>query len=255
MKVATLTPHPSYPNPTIQEAVCEFQFKLDESSSWTPNRPTLLSNKLGEAYADFETISEQAYQIVIGADGPMPQPSAPKLKLKFKNAKVPIILQATDRSFSVNALRPYQGWADLRDEIFRIWPIFIEVIKPSTISRIGMRYINRIGRQNRSETPGYWFRENEYMPKILLDSGPNFLSRLEHRSSTSSRLIVTVAHDESVKTEYFGSILFDIDCIQESDVAIDASAVRGVVEQLHEDIWQVFESAKGENLNNLLAGR
>ena len=253
-KVATLTSHPTYRNPTIQEAVCEFQFKTDEPSSWSPNKPGPLLIKLGENYADFETISEQGVQVVIGKDGPIPQLLAPKLKLKFNNATKPIIVQASQNSFSINALRPYQGWATLRDEIFRVWPVFIDVIRPVSISRVGMRYINRISRQRRDETPGYWFKESMYIPSAFLSSGANFLSRLEHRSSDKSRLIVTVAYDDSIPTEHFGSILFDIDCIEEGFIDIDQSKIAAVIEKLHDDIWKVFESSKGENLESLLNG-
>lgn len=249
-----MTPHPTYPKPTIQEAVCEFQFVVDEASSWSPNKPGILLNKLGANYSDFETISEQGVQIVIGKDGPVPQLLVPKLKLKFKHASLPIIVQASQNSFSINALHPYQGWIALRDEIFRVWPDLINVIRPAKISRVGMRYINRISRRQRDEMPGYWFKESKHIPSIFLSSGPNFLSRLEHRLSPVSRLIVTIAHDESSPTEHFGSILFDIDRIEEGDLVTDEAGVRTLIERLHEDIWKVFESSKGENLERLLTG-
>jgi uncharacterized protein (TIGR04255 family) len=208
--------------------------------------------RLGEDYRDLETITEQGIQVVIGKDGPVPQLLPPRLKIKFKHASAPIVVQASQNTFVINALSPYRGWQSFRADILAVWPSFIDVAKPNLISRIGMRYINRIVRESREESPGYWLRPTNYLPQIVLSSGPNFMSRLEHRLTSSSRLVVTLAHDETNPAEHFGCILFDIDRIDESTINANSSDVGDILDQLHEDIWDVFSSAIGDRLKQLL---
>lgn len=253
-KKMTETTHPSYPNPTIQEAVCEFQFTNEPAVNWTPSKPGTLVDKLRSNYPDFETISEQGVQFVLGEGGPAPQMLPPRLKLKFKHASYPLVLQFAQNSFAINAIRPYKGWLSLREEISNVWPIFMGIIKSAAISRVGMRYINRIERRSRDELPGHWFKKSRYLPDAVLESGPKFMSRLEQRLTSSGRLIVTLAHDETNAAEHFGSILFDIDRIEEKQLDTHESTMRVLVEELHNDIWAVFRSSKNASLEALLRG-
>lgn len=85
-----------------------------------------------------------------------------------------------------------------------------------------------------------------------MDSGPNFLSRMEKRIDGSNRLIVTLAHDISNPAEPFGSIIFDIDRIVEKQMMAETHTIDEELELLHEDIWNVFESSKNEKLEGLL---
>jgi len=117
-----------------------------------------------------------------------------------------------------------------------------------------MRYINRIQRQAAHETPGVWLKSGKYIPKALLDSGPNYLERLELRQDDLNRLLLTIAHDKTIQTEPFGSMILDIDRISERPISTDPDAVAGTVTKLHEEIWKVFKETKSERLEQLLRG-
>lgn len=46
--------------------------------------------------------------------------------------------------FAVNRLRPYEGWSKLRDEAQKLWAIFVKNIRPRSVTRIAVRYINHL---------------------------------------------------------------------------------------------------------------
>lgn len=54
------------------------------------------------------------------------------------------IVQARLDGFTFNKLRPYQKWELFRDEAKKLWGYYLEVAKPKQITRLAVRYINRI---------------------------------------------------------------------------------------------------------------
>jgi uncharacterized protein (TIGR04255 family) len=133
-------PHPSYSNPTIQEALCEIHFASEPDASWSPNKPAPLIDGLRDSYQEFETITEVAYQIVMSPDGGlMPTPLQPRLKLKFSQRDQPFLLHFLQGQFVINVLRPYPGWAALRSELLRVWPIAREILRDCDVSNLRSR--------------------------------------------------------------------------------------------------------------------
>jgi len=248
-------PHPSYQRPTIQEALCEIHFTRAAQSKWSPNRPSDILNLLKDTYPDFETQTEPTFQVSIGPEGALlPVAGPPRFKLKFARGDSPFILQLTEGNFTINTLTPYPGWARLRAEFERVWPLLAGIILPASVTRIGLRYINRIVRKGASEVPGYWLKASDHIPMALLTSNPKYLVRLELRPTHTDRTLVTISHDQTNPVEPFGSLMFDIDRISETPLAPEIGVLSTIIESLHEDIWKIFVDAKNERLESLLKG-
>ncbi|NJM68584.1 MAG: TIGR04255 family protein [Acaryochloris sp. RU_4_1] len=54
------------------------------------------------------------------------------------------IFQAQQDSFTFSRLAPYQDWISFCDEAKRLWDIYVAAINPESISRVAVRYINRL---------------------------------------------------------------------------------------------------------------
>jgi uncharacterized protein (TIGR04255 family) len=173
----------------------------------------------------------------------------------MKHRERPLLLQLSEQMFTINALRPYPGWAGVKSELQQVWPLVLEIIKPEAITRIGMRYINRVQRRTSTETPGYWLRECECIPAALLRSGAGYQMRLQSSLARDGKVILTVAHDPSDTKEMHGSMLLDIDRITELTLGPTWAQLDSVIETLHEEIWEIFDMAKGDNFERLLQGR
>lgn len=62
----------------------------------------------------------------------------------FSNKKHNRQIQARIDGFTFNMLQPYSNWETFSKEAFRIWEIYDRAINPDNISRIAIRYINKI---------------------------------------------------------------------------------------------------------------
>ena len=54
------------------------------------------------------------------------------------------IFQARRDGFTFNRLAPYDSWESFRDEARRLWTLYRSIADPKNITRIGVRYINRL---------------------------------------------------------------------------------------------------------------
>jgi len=54
------------------------------------------------------------------------------------------IVQARIDGYTFNKLKPYESWDSFRTEARKLWNIYFQITKPVRITRIALRYINRI---------------------------------------------------------------------------------------------------------------
>jgi len=47
-------------------------------------------------------------------------------------------------SFTFSRLAPYDRWESLRDEAFRVWGLYSSITNPVKVTRVGVRFINRL---------------------------------------------------------------------------------------------------------------
>ena len=141
-------------------------------------------------------------------------------------------------------------------DILDAWAAAREVIKPASITRIGLRYINRIDQNHPDESPGDWLAPSDYIPKAALSSLPGFLSRLEVRTTKDSRRIVTLGEAISSPDSPQGAraILLDIDCIVEKEIGVDDQAIIEEIAALHDAAWEIFAASRTPRLEQLLRG-
>lgn len=54
------------------------------------------------------------------------------------------IIQARLDGFTINRLKPYDNWRTLKNEAHRVWKKYQVLVEPAQITRVALRYINRI---------------------------------------------------------------------------------------------------------------
>lgn len=134
-----------YTNPPIEEAVCEFRFAPGQA--WNLTVPGLFYEKIRDDYP-----GEPRQQNLIAAEllaGPMPANAELTLrqgitKLLFESADTKKLVGVGPDILSIHSLRPYQGWEEFKKRIDKAFQVYLEVAKPIGVTRIALRYINRI---------------------------------------------------------------------------------------------------------------
>lgn len=241
--------HPTYPNPTIQEAICEIYFRLPDDSlsrdSW---------------FGDFYKNVQNQFPIIQPASIPQLQldvvenkPSlvVPKV-MRYQNISGNLLLQLSETRLVINVLPDYPGWAKVKEHIKYGWEVGCRPLGPELVTGIALRYINRIDRRSSDEKLGKWLVSNKYIPEGVLTSRSEFGSRVITRPNDQDRLSVIV-NDREI-SDGNSVFLLDIELVTEHEMSVDINLLLGEVGRLHDEIWEVFRSSKGEQLEKLLQG-
>jgi len=248
--------HPTYPNPTIQEAVCEIHFGLANDAA---PAPSLIGDFFKAIQTEFPTMEPSTVvgmQFQIGPTGVAPKMLPAQTRMRFRHHSRQLLLQLSSNILTVNVLPKYPGWATMLGDIQDAWSRARAVIRPSKIGRIGLRYINRVDRTHPEEAASKWVAASDYVSRYVLSSRPGFLSRLEAHPSEHDRIIVTLGELEPNAERPAGSIMLDIDCIVHKDFdPFDDSALSAEVGQLHNRAWDVFSASITSGLRELLEGQ
>lgn len=97
----------------------------------------------------------------------------------FRSPNENKIVQARLDGFTFNKLKPYENWEIFRSEAYKFWNMYLQLFSPYKITRIALRYINRI------EAPlpikdlkEYILTNPEIAPKLPQSLSQLFLCRL-----------------------------------------------------------------------------
>lgn len=252
-KAATTGRHPSYPNPIIAEALCELHFALADGAEWKPSLAGDLFKQVQDEFPEMEPGAEIGVHFELSQQGIRQSWLPPRQRMRFKHKDRPLFLQLGPNVFTVNVLSQYPGWDNMCKYVLDAWRQACTALKPANITRVGLRYINRVETEE-GQTPGEWFKASDYVPKAVLKSRGRFLSRVESQIDLQNRIIVTFAQVKQEGDEGELAIVLDIDRIVEKELAADGSALQPELDRLHEDVWQVFESVQTDRLLRRLKG-
>jgi uncharacterized protein (TIGR04255 family) len=148
-------------------------------------------------------------------------------------------VQVRPRAFSAHRMAPYTSWEDLKSRFDDAWKCYQAVMQPSSISRIGVRFINRftlpVGRE-----------VTEYLAPLLvrpvlwpanMAAYEMTLVLLEDKAqATVKTALQTVGENES-------RVLIDIDAFIQQEGPVDVVLIGGTLLKLRELKNRVFFGA------------
>jgi uncharacterized protein (TIGR04255 family) len=240
--------HPRFPNPTIQEALCEIHFCLRPGLEWDASFFGKFYRQVESDFPDFEPAPPAGLQVQLtsGQIGFLP----PQSRVRYKHATRQLVLQLGENMLTINTLAKYEGWAQMKADILQAWTWAQEALVPAAITRLGLRYINLIPRQSAEEKVGDWLAPNDYVATSVLGSNGGFLSRVEAYETPTKRIVVTLAEAQS---DAHRPIVVDMDCINENADG-NSLDLQLSLEELHETVWTVFLGFMTPRLHQLLQG-
>src|SRR5437588_11003717 len=96
--------HPTYPNPTIAEAVCNIHFRLPQGKEWKPSFPGELFKHIQNEYPEMEPLVDIGWQFEQGPLGTGTNFVPQRQKVRFKHSSRPLILQLGEDFLSISTL-------------------------------------------------------------------------------------------------------------------------------------------------------
>lgn len=206
----------AYNAPPITEAVIGINF----SSPIKPSDIESVIKKFGVSYPDYQAVSTQVISFGLGADQTNKTTTDVNQLIghRLSTADMTQILILWPSSFTISQLAPYQGWDDLHKRFVRDWSVLKRVTGFQTISRVGVRYINRIDIPATNSVFEYEKYLNVYpkMPELLNPLEAYAIQAVAHLKDINCQLKLNTANVPSPLLDH-GSFVIDQDISKEID--------------------------------------
>ncbi|CAN5461990.1 TIGR04255 family protein [soil metagenome] len=234
----------SYPHLSkapIVEAVIDFRLKLPSDFKLEVFYP--LRVQLAEDYPGFEEqqIIEQTIKQEPG-QGPEVSTRLSGIhghRLLSKDGKN--VVQLRRDGFTFSRLNPYTQWEEVFREAWRVWGMYEVTAVPLEVSRIAVRYINRL------LLPVPLSNPEEYLkaPPMTAEGWPRdmsaFLSRVVMHDPESEIMVnVIQALEPQAPGQSNVTLLFDIDAYEDVSLPADDVTIKGRFDELREMKNRVF---------------
>jgi uncharacterized protein (TIGR04255 family) len=248
-------PHPSYPKPTIIQVLCEIAFTSDEEVKL---RAAQLYPTFSAEFPEIQPIQTMLqFQVLTGQGVPPPEvPQNPNAAaFRFATTDGKRFVQVSPTNFIYQSSDAYPGWEEFRKKLMALWSASIAETKPATITKVGLRYVNRIVKSKKHSRPSDWLQPTADVPEALLSSKEHFLGRIESSPMPSHLRLVTLANQPPGPDWPQGSMILDIDRLSLAAFDAKEKKILKTLDLLHEDVWTSFESAANKNLRSYLSGK
>jgi uncharacterized protein (TIGR04255 family) len=234
MPMARLREH--LENAPIVEAVLDFRVIPQERVSAETFGD--LRASIGEKYTRESSIQsiEARFGVVHGA--PL-KPWQMQTDLGYRYKAEAEIAQFRVDGFTFSKLARYTTWGEVSREAFRLWKVYSDLAKPRQVSRVAVRYINRMLLPDVKDL-GEYLVEPPKLPLPVPKRIREFLTRVyvEDDKRNASAVIVQ-ALEQRLERETI-SLLLDIDAFR--DVALESDdpalpAIFGELRHLKNEIF------------------
>jgi uncharacterized protein (TIGR04255 family) len=246
------TEHPTYPNPTVAEALCHVDFELSSDSDWRISRPASLLQAVSSEYPNIEPVPNPAVTVSFDPSSPAApkvMPAPPNLRLSSDDRKYYIAVG--DKHYGFGHRAKYPGWQKFREGFLTGWEKFSDIARPREIGRISLRYVNIIPRTSEHRLLSNWIKATQTIPERLIETKSDpFLLRVESWIEADSLLMVTLAITGSIPG--IPPILLDIERRSTVKMGATGNELKRHIETLHEDIWVEFASLRTPRLEEHL---
>ena len=140
------------------------------------------------------------------------------------------IVQFRVDGFTFSKIEPYTSWEQVFREADRLWRIYVQIARPLEISRVAVRYINRLRLPGPSELRLY-LEAPPVLPPPIPQAVREFLTRVVVDDGNDASAILIQALEASLDPATV-PLLLDIDAFREVSLPPDDPSVAGIFEQL-----------------------
>jgi uncharacterized protein (TIGR04255 family) len=148
------------------------------------------------------------------------------------------VAQFTQTGVVFSRLEPYEKWKSFQAEAMRFWDIFLEVAVPTTVQRLGVRYINRIVLKSGENLSTYLKIKPSAIADLELPTESFFYQDTYQIPGYPyyANWVRTIQSQPSASVDYqHPALIIDIDVFTTSEII--ASDRESLIKHLHEMRW------------------
>lgn len=219
-------------NPPIVEAI--LSFRVHPSAGSPPGTVDSFSSRIQARFPCWEPGAGQ---------------SEGKPVREYRSADARVRVRVTGRELTVHGFRPYPGWNTLSADAEWVWRAYCEAFKPRHVTRLGLRYINRI------EIPLPHERLEDYLHLFPATDWPlaGYLARMtipDQRSGATGLLTIAFESDPGADAVTAPFVL-DLEVWRQGKFELSERFIWGTFSQLREFHNRLFFESITERTKEL----
>lgn len=228
-----------YNNPPIVEAI--FDIRIDELTDFSIEKIENLHSQIIFDYPEkkkqFNFVGKFEFKDNLEITNETDSQISGVIFINKSNCKQ---VQFRKDGFTFNMLKPYSQWADFSKEAIRLWQIYDSNLLPKSITRIALRYLNKI------EIPLPFNTFQEYI--INMPPIPRCLPQLFKSFFMQTEIPCLEEHTNVIITETFEKpnitlpFILDIDIYKSCQIEKDSQILMKEFEVLREFKNRTFEN-------------
>ena len=217
--------------PPIVEALVDLRATI-------PGDPTVFSGLADELKDEFPTMEERRdFEAKIEVkDGRLVSPRVETSGfggVRLASADQKTYAQFRPDGFTLNNMTTYMGGDQLLAQALTLWEMLVERTAPEVVSRVALRYINRLELPLKS---GDTFTRYLTSPPRLPEGAPTqvsqFLSRIVGHDEKRQATAVVIQQLKLPEDGQPVAITVDIDVFRERDFSVDSPSLRRILDSL-----------------------
>jgi uncharacterized protein (TIGR04255 family) len=153
--------------------------------------------------------------------------------------------------FTFSRLRPYQTWEDLCQEAHRLWQLYVQATSPELVTRVALRYINRLDIPLPLRDFGDYLTAPPIIPQDLPRGLISFLTRNVIRDPSLNLMAIISQSLEPVGAADVAPVVLDIDVFKEVQYNVGEKVIWETLDQLREFKNNIFFKSITEKIVEL----
>lgn len=243
-----MTFDPHYPNAPITEAVIDIQVTSLVSVD------VLAQAHAGEEanYPTIAKLNSTTSEMVFGPEmHAAATATSQPIGYLYRSVDGVQIYQARTNGYTFSRLAPYPHWLEFSREARRLWDTYRSIAKPSAITRVAVRYVNRIDIPLPLQSFGDYLRTAPQLSPDLPEGLSGYFMQLTFPLiDIQGEGIINQTIIEPAKPGVV-SVVFDIDIFRMVDLPDSEDQLWALLEQLRQMKNRVFEACITDNARRL----
>jgi uncharacterized protein (TIGR04255 family) len=232
-----------YRNAPIVEAVLDIEVR---AASPMPTQSAFkdFANSISAKFPQFAELNQFQLNVVGSQSGSTVGQSMQASGIRLVRPANDRVVMAQPRGLSFSHLPKYTTWSEFRSEARALWDRYVDTVKPLGVTRMALRYINRIDiPQAKFELDDYFaFYPN--VPKSLPDDISGFFTQVQIPQLDMPATSIAFINFSSAgqPKENTCTVVIDIDVVTMREMAISSDEVFNHFDEIRARKNEIFES-------------
>ena len=239
-----------YAKTPITEATIDIRVALPDGANMV--QLTELTQRLLKQFPESMPVYERELFLQVEAEG-QSSDKTEQVGFRLMSADKHKIAHIQLNGLAFSLLYPYDRWEPFRDDARGLWETYREVLRPTRITRVAVRYINRLDIPHESVELKKYLRT---VPEISEDLSQTVLSYFMQLVIPQEDILATAVINQAIvppPTPETTSVILDIDLFREKDIPDSDEGIWAVFEQLREGKNKIFKACLTPDAEELIS--